>query len=197
MKKIALIGGAFDPIHTGHERMAIHTFTLKMFDQIWIQPCYKSGWGKDMTDSFHRLNMCAMAVAKIREKIRSFSVRLSNYEIKNKITGRTYEILEQMKNDFPDTEFSLVIGQDNADNIDKWERYEEIINMYQFVVMARHNKEPKEWYLKKPHVYVQHKIPDISSTLIRDNISKHWSMYSRYLDSDVLIYMNNCNLYGI
>ena len=195
MKKVALIGGAYDPIHIGHIQMAFETSKLDIFDEVWIMPCYKSGWGKTMTGYYHRLKMCYLAMTYINS-ITKGNVSISNYEIRNKITGKTYEILERMSIDFPDTEFSIVIGQDNADNIEKWERYNYITEKYQFVVCPRDSKTHKLWYFKNPHILISNKLPTISSSDIRKNIRNDFERYVRYVPPDVLDYIINEGIYN-
>jgi len=197
MKKIALIGGAYDPIHIGHVMMAYYTSKLNIFDEVWLMPCYESGWGKKMTDQDHRLNMCYSAMTYIDLITKGSIVRISDYEIKNKITGKTHIILERMEKDFPEYEFSLVIGQDNADNITKWQKHLYIINKYQFVVCPRDNRTPIDWYTKKPHILIENKLPEISSTDIRNGLKNDFGKYAGFVPQKVLEYMFMHELCGL
>jgi len=195
MKKVAILGGSFDPIHIGHIMMVYYTSKLNIFDEVWIMPCYKSAWGKELTDHKHRLKMCQLAMKYINLITKGNIIRVSDYEIKNKITGRTHIILDNLKKKYNDITFSLVIGQDNADNINKWHNYKEIIKQYQFVVLPRDNKKPEKWYLKKPHIYIKDLLPNISSTEIRKGLDDNFSKYTRYIPQDVWKYILDENIY--
>src|ERR1700744_3748150 len=60
--KIALFGGAFDPITTEHIRIAKHIVDGKIAEEVWLIPCYFSYHGKNMTDGEKRVEMCKIAV---------------------------------------------------------------------------------------------------------------------------------------
>lgn len=82
----------------------------------------------------------------------------------------------------------LVIGADNADYIDKWNNYEEIIKNG-IIVIKRENIKVK---LNAPNViYINNDFSNISSTKIRNNLNK----YKLYLDKRVYNYIKDNNLY--
>jgi hypothetical protein len=39
--KVALLGGAFDPIHLGHTEVAAEVLRLGGVDEVWLMPCYE------------------------------------------------------------------------------------------------------------------------------------------------------------
>src|SRR5262249_49056384 len=40
-QKVALLGGAFDPIHRGHIEVAAEVLRLDGVDEVWLMPCYE------------------------------------------------------------------------------------------------------------------------------------------------------------
>ena len=75
-----------------------------------------------------------------------------------------------MKRKWPDVNFSWIIGADNADKINKWYRWQELINTMPFWVVERKGYTLKGgWYDNPPHRVIRHKWKEeISSTMVRD-----------------------------
>lgn len=206
---VAILGGAFDPIHDGH--LAVAKFILDfsaMFDQVWLMPCYAHLYGKKMALSKHRLNMCKLASQGDRRII------TSDYEIAHKLGGETYQLIKTIMNeDFAKHkfDFSFVIGMDNALSFDKWQHFEDLERMVRFVVVPRsgYGKEiKKNWFLKPPHMLLcpEKSLPKISSTEIRRMVKcmgennafskKDEFLLGQNLHPDVLSYIKDHNLYA-
>ena len=168
--KVALLGGAFDPPHIGHIRIAEFVLnTSKTFDEVWIAPCARHMYGKQMEDAEHRLKMCELATRH------DGRIKVFDYEIQNELAGETYHFVKRLleepyaKHKY---DFSIIIGQDNANTFDKWVNYEDLVKMIRFVVVSRSgtDRDPAvDWYLDPPHIYLYggDEIPNISSTDIR------------------------------
>jgi nicotinate-nucleotide adenylyltransferase len=177
---VAILGGAFDPIHKGH--VAIAKFVLDFstaFDQVWLMPCYKHLYGKKMQSPEHRLAMCRLAVEGDRRIV------VSDYEIKNKLGGETYHLAKRLlSEDFAkhQYDFSFVMGMDNANTFDKWQNFEDLERMVRFVIVPRPGypvEKKQSWYMKPPHMFV---FPEwgglygVSSTEIRDKLNHRQSL---------------------
>ena len=200
--KVAIIGGAFNPIHKGHIQLA--QFILKasgMFDEVWLMPAYHHMYNKEMASPEDRLMMCEIA-AKVDARIKVF-----DYEIKHQLRGETYYFFKKLMEEHELTEkyqFAMVIGLDNANSFDKWVNYEDLERLAQFVVIPRKGVQRDlnvDWYLKKPHIFLNMEtdIIEISSTEIRGlfhlNSSQADSELLKVLDKDVFNYIMKNNLY--
>lgn len=196
-KKIAIYGGAFNPITTGHIQVA--QFVLNSnFDEVWLMPAYKHMYNKSMESTEDRLNMCKL-VTQIYDRIKVF-----DYEIRNKLSGETFKLVKKLKNDpdYKDYNFSFIIGQDNANTFNKWSNYEQLEKICSFVVIPRKGVDINknvDWYLNKPHIYLnkENDIIDVSSTLVRNLLNKKINddELKKYIDSNVLDYIKNKKLY--
>jgi nicotinate-nucleotide adenylyltransferase len=201
--KVAILGGAFDPIHVGHIQVAQAVLNYsKAFDEVWLCPCFCHLYGKKMTAPKHRLEMCRLA-AQVDGRIKVF-----DYEIKNKFKGETYHFMKSLlEEDFAKNEynFSLIIGQDNAQSFDRWYNYELLERMCRFIVVPRQGvSTPKgdAWYLKPPHIYLapDEPIMRISSTRVREMFQSSRGICSKevltkVLNSKVLAYIFENKLY--
>jgi nicotinate-nucleotide adenylyltransferase len=201
--KVAVFGGAFDPPHKGHLDVVRYLRMEVGIDQVEVAP---SGLhrhkGAGITDPLHRLEMTDDLFHE------DPNVNVSDFDIlqdpKIEGAGSTYNLMDgldrwwdQMKHmavSFENYEMCCVIGQDNADKIKSFYKWEELLEKYSFIVFPRGDKKPEDdaWYTQEPHIYLKDfDTIDISSTDIRSNP-----------DSDMLPYhtseyIKRHNLYGL
>lgn len=181
-KRIGILGGAFDPVHHSHLKLA--EYALKYVDEVWFQPCYTHMFGKNMTADEHRVAMLRAAVEEVLgDSAKRGKVRISTYEMDQKLSLPTIEILNRMDRSTKNNEFYPIIGQDNADSIEKWRNWQELIATRPFIVFPREgygmhytrsgmipspDYEPLDWYQEEPHLFAKDVIPMNSSTNIRE-----------------------------
>jgi nicotinate-nucleotide adenylyltransferase len=173
-KKIALLGGAFDPIHKGHIELAQFVLnTSKTFDEVWLMPCYQHMYNKQMESAEHRLEMCRIAAQN------DGRLKVFDFEIEQKLSGETYNMVKRLQDTDQakhECDFSVIMGLDNANTFSNWVNYEELERMIRFVVVQRQGYEidPKvDWYLKTPHIFLgDAAINNMSSTRIRSVLAR-------------------------
>jgi len=197
--KVAILGGAFNPVHKGHIQIAQFVLnTSGEFDEVWLMPAYQHMYNKHMESAEDRLAMCELA-AKVDGRIKIF-----DYEIKNQLKGETYYFFKRLKEEKELTEkyqFAMIIGLDNANSFSKWVNYEELERMARFVVIPRPGIERDfnvNWYLKQPHIFLsgENKIMEASSTLVRSIlVGPEPNKVLDYLSEDVYDYIKEHNLY--
>jgi len=192
MVKVGLMGGSFNPPTLGHEFVASLAKGTGV-DEVWLMPCYKSLYGKNLAPDAQRVFMLKLIANKPWLKI-------STWELDNKIEGRTYDIMDRLCDEHPDIDFSFVIGGDNADKVkSQWYRGGELIKKQKFIVIARGGYEIQEdWFKEEPHKYVETDFSsDASSTEVRTLIAE-----GKYIEAQKLLaigtlpYILSYNLYG-
>jgi nicotinate-nucleotide adenylyltransferase len=204
--KVAIFGGAFNPITLGHIQSAQFVLnTSKEFDEVWLMPAYKHMYNKELLPAETRLEMCETA-AKVDGRIKVF-----DYEIRNELSGETYNLFKRLKQDEELNKkynFSMIIGLDNANTFDKWVNYDELERMARFVVIPRKGYERDlnvDWFLKQPHIYLncENSIIDVSSTLVRNMLKRYYAFNNKkvldeladFLHIDVIEYIIHNKLY--
>ena len=205
--KVALYGGAFDPITNGHIQTAKFVLdTSNEFDEVWILPCFHHMYNKNMAPAEHRLEMCRLA-SETDKRIKVF-----DYEIKNKFFGETFYLVKRLKEETSLTEiynFSMIIGLDNANTFDSWVNYKELERIMKFVVVPRKGVEKidtVDWYLNPPHIFLNKEktgIIEASSTELRKLMKSYWRTPTEKkkikllekLDPKVFNYILKNNLY--
>lgn len=181
--QIAVLGLAGDPPHEGHK--SLMWLASQYVDEVWLMPCYLHKFKKPIASPEQRLAMCQMIG------------KTSDYEIVNRLEGYTFELVNGLRRDFPQYEFSIVIGQDNANHINHWVRWEELIGSTRFIVMPRGDRKVlKDWYLHNGHIFVNEPNQEYSSTEIRKLIAnKNFEEAAKHLDAEVLKYILENELY--
>jgi len=200
--KVAILGGAFNPITIGHIQLAQFVLnTSREFDEVWLMPAYKHMYNKHMVSAEDRLRMCELS-SQIDGRIKVF-----DYEIRNELAGETFNFFKRLKTEETLNErynFSMIIGQDNANTFDKWVNYTELERMVRFVVVPRKGIERDvnvNWYLKEPHIYLnsENSIMEVSSTEVRAILNQEgidkYKQLEGLLHPDVIKYIYNNKLY--
>lgn len=159
--RVGIIGGAFDPITEGHIGMTkvLHP-SFGILDEIWMMPCCTHRFGKGMTPFHHRLQMCYI----LSQETRKFAA--SGFEGMD--FGSTYDMLVALKAQYKTLDFYFIVGNDNANCIQQWYRWQEVIAMIPFIVIERQGSPlTATWCRQSPHFIVNLNIPEISSTEAR------------------------------
>ena len=198
MKRVALLGGAFDPITVSHELILSFLLSNKVVDAVWFMPCYTHSYGKKMASFEDRMTMTRMIADKYNAE--EEKVKVSDFESTYETGGQTYPTLIKFLetyNSKNDHLFHFIIGLDNALTIDKWDDYEKLINLIPFIVLPRGPDPPKpdSWFLQKPHLYFGdfHDPNDGSSTKVRNSLRE--SRTSPLIQPEILQYVLEHDLY--
>ena len=121
-KKVGIMGGTFNPIHNGHLMLADRAMEQFALDEIVFIPCgipYMKE-GQSVLPGQVRAEMTGLAIQNKN------SYRLSNMEIERQGNTYTYETLERLKEEQPETDFYFILGADSLFNLDKWAKPERI-----------------------------------------------------------------------
>ena len=169
MKRVGIFGGAFDPPHIGHLRLAQQCRERLGLEELLIVPTFHSPHKPNPnTDFDHRLEMCRRT---FQGKIYTVS------DVERQIGGEGYTIntLRKIKESYPHgTKFFLIIGGDMLFYFDKWFRYESILKECNVVAAAREEDSYADLTEKAAelgHVKVLNlPVTEISSTEIRDKL---------------------------
>jgi nicotinate (nicotinamide) nucleotide adenylyltransferase len=195
--RVAILGGAFDPVNVGHVEVAREVLRLGSVDEVWLMPCFEHLSGKKMAPAEDRIEMCRLAVRGER------GLGVFDYEVRHRFRGETYHSIKKLLAEEiarNQCEFSFVIGQDNADNFSSWSNAERLERMIRFIVLPREGQKAPSlsaWYLKPPHAFLHdaRQVQATSSTEVRRLLREESCAVERLLNPDVLDYVRSRNLY--
>lgn len=176
IKKLAIMGGTFDPIHIGHLMTAEEVRNEFGIDQVVFiptgQPPHKKG--KRVTDSEHRYLMSVLAT------VENPSFHVSRIEIDRPGMTYTVDTIKEIKKLYaPDTKIYFITGADAVHEILTWNRVDELMKICEFVAVTRPGykrrqlkgkvDELKQSYECKVH-YLEVPALAISSSDIRERV---------------------------
>jgi nicotinate-nucleotide adenylyltransferase len=188
--QIGLFFGSFNPIHIGHMALANYMLSFNKLDEIWfvISPHNPLKEKASLLNQNQRLYMVNVAVedfSKFKSSTIEFHLPQPSY---------TINTLAHLKEKYPDHIFSLIIGQDNLVNFNKWKNHEEILRNHKLLVYPRPNS-PKSPFDSHPNVVLTNApLMDISSTFIRNAI-KDKKDVRFFVTEKVWDYIDSMNLY--
>ncbi len=134
MTKTGIFGGAFNPVHNGHVRLAEEAVKQLKLKKLLIIPTFDSPHkSTKLADFDARMEMCRLAFGHIA------GVEVS--DIERRLGGKSFTIntIRELKRIYPDEQFFLLIGGDMLFGFEKWFKYESILNEAKVCAVARDN----------------------------------------------------------
>ena len=164
--RIGIYGGTFNPVHHGHlilARQALEEFNL---DRLIFVPAAESPFKiqNHTAPAGDRLAMLRLAIAGEDR----FSV--DPLEIERGGISYSIDTVKMFRSRDPEAELFFLVGEDNADRLTEWHRFEELKKLVCFVVLSR-----SEDFESSEYPVVQRRI-EISSTEIRNRVAKQESI---------------------
>lgn len=132
-KRVGLFGGSFDPIHHGHVEVAHYVHKNQSLDEVWFLIEKEHRYKNHIAPYENRLEMVKLATKSHEHLVAD---RLSMQR-----EGRTHSLqtIEELVEQFPDYDFSLIVGVDVFAFLDKWKEVAEFCNIVDFIVVSRPN----------------------------------------------------------
>lgn len=198
MVKIGIYGGSFDPPHKGHRLLAESLAEFCGAEMVIVIPTamspFKTTSGASSQD---RLNMCKLAFD-------SPLFQVSDLEIKRGGKSYTVDTLCQVKELYPDSQLFLFMGEDMLLSLDRWYKYEEILELCTPVAACRTQRLEKLSVMRdfvneklggEGKAMVSSCVPvEISSTEIREELTNGGHSF---IDEKVYEYIISRGLYNV
>ena len=164
--KTGIFGGSFNPIHNGHIRLARQMLALSRLDEIWfvVSPQNPLKRQADLLDDRQRLDMVRLALTEEPQ------MTACDYEFRLPRPSYTWNTLQSMSRDYPDREFTLLIGGDNWADFDRWYHHDDILGNYPIVIYPRGGSQVDAEALPAGVTLANTGLIGISSTEVRRRI---------------------------
>ncbi len=133
MRRIGIYGGSFNPVHFGHVGLAKWVIENTDLDELWlmVSPNNPLKPANLLAPEGERLAAVSKAIQDIPH------VKASDFEFYLPRPSYTANTLRELQKAYPDTEFTLVIGEDNIAIFDRWREYEFILANFRIFVYPR------------------------------------------------------------
>lgn len=196
--KIAVYGGAFNPIHLGHEEIIKALNDEYDFDKILIIPSKISPHKSNdyLVSCEARLKMCEISLKEYKK------CEVSDIEIRLDGVSYTVNTLTELKKRYTDDELYLVCGSDMFLSLLNWKEPKKIFSMAKILAFIRDNEEKSRLNEYKAKLescgatveFCTVKIPPYSSTDIRSSVKENKSI-EKFVNKNVAEYIRENNLY--
>ena len=191
--QIGLYFGSFNPIHVGHLIIANHLAEHTPLEQVWlvVSPHNPHKAKHTLARDRDRLNMVQIAIEG------SDNLRASDIEFRLPKPSYTIDTLVYLEEQYPQHQFSIIIGGDNLATLDKWKNFELLLERYTIYVYPRTNSLDSP-FAKHPHIHLLPDVPmmDISASFIRNALQTRKSI--RFLVPEpVREYIEQAGLYVV
>jgi len=133
-RRIALYGGTFDPVHTGHLAVAHGLSKLFALDEVFFIPAYVAPHKREVnvTRALHRYAMLALATQS------DARFRISTVELDAPERPYTFETLSRMQASLGlENQLYFIMGADSWMEIATWREWERVLELANHIVVAR------------------------------------------------------------
>ena len=192
MKKIGLYPGTFNPIHNGHITLANYFVNNTELDEVWVLLTPQNPFKKidNLIEDEHRLEMANKTFNHLKD------IKVSDIEFQLNKPNYTIDTINRLTKDFPNLQFTLLIGEDNFANFDQWKDYTKILDLVNVFVYPRNTITNANKELIKNNKIIMLDAPniEISSDEIRIRM-KDGNDIKSYLPKKVYNYIIEKKLY--
>ena len=133
MNKIGLYLGTFNPIHNGHIALANYFINNTDLDEVWVVLTPQNPFKKNnnLIQDNHRLEMANNTFNHLK------NIKVSDIEFQLDKPNYTIDTINRLSKDFPNQQFTLLIGEDNLVNFHHWKDYSKILDLVEVYVYPR------------------------------------------------------------
>jgi nicotinate-nucleotide adenylyltransferase len=191
LKRFALFGGTFDPVHNAHLALAFAALTDLHLDAVrWVpagQPWQKT---RRITDAVHREAMLRLALGDEPRFV------VDRIEIERNGPSYTLDTVRELQAAMPGHEWWLLIGHDQYAGLHTWSGWQELLGRVVLAVANRPGEAPDVHpdVQRFPHRRVPLAMLDISSTDIRRRVAEGGDI-SKLVPPEVARYIDQHALY--
>ncbi len=143
-QRIALYGGTFDPVHTGHVEIARRVSELFEIEKLLFIPAQMAPHkiGRPVTEPIHRYAMLALATQNDPKLL------ISTFELDAPDRRYTVDTIEYFQRLFGDEcKLFFIMGADSWSEITTWREWERLLTMTNHIVVTRPGYEPAKLHV--------------------------------------------------
>jgi len=169
--KVGLFFGSFNPIHIGHLIIANHILNETDLRKIWfvVSPHNPLKPSSSLLNEYDRFHLVQKAVEENNH------LRASDIEFSLPKPSYTVHTLAYLQEKYFAYSFSMIMGSDSFQNLNKWKNFETIIGNYPIIIFKRPGFEIEN-KLNAQIKIMQAPLLEISATHIRELIREEKSI---------------------
>lgn len=178
--KIGIYGGSFNPIHFGHTGLAQWVVENTDLDEVWlmVSPNNPLKDASILADEQKRLAAAKEAISDGR-LASGKRIIVSDFEFTLPRPNYTANTLRELQKQYPQHEFTLIIGEDNLEIFPKWRESTYLLENFRILVYPRKGSEKsveqmmqelETAHIKEVQLLANAPYFEISSTELRKNL---------------------------
>jgi nicotinate-nucleotide adenylyltransferase len=131
LKRVAIYGGTFDPVHNGHVEVARAVLKFFELDELLFVPAWVPPHKRNLklTSAFHRFGMLALATQADRRLL------ISTVELDSPDRPYAVDTIARMLK--PDRQLFFLIGADSWNEITTWFEWQKLLTLCDLIVVTR------------------------------------------------------------
>ena len=168
---IGLMGGSFNPAHSGHKLISELAIKRLSLDKLWwlVSPQNPLKPKDDMAGIEERVQHAAKVSGHPKIKVMTIESYLN--------TQYTIEILEILTQRFPSTRFVWIMGADNLVQFSEWKDWEKIASLVRIAVFDRPNFSLKSLASKMPRRFFRNRLRERQGLALRNKFPPAWIFF--------------------
>lgn len=218
----ALFGGTFDPPHLGHREAVRGLFRFPGVGRVFILPSpippqKVSSATPEQRMEMARLNFSGTPSDPYPAEVTIHPIELERAQANPGRPSYTFDTLRELKSELP--EIAFVIGTDQLAKLSTWHRFPELLGLCHWIVLERklqhleiasktlqkwasggliRQKNERQWITRFGTLLqiVPTEAPGISSTAVRETLTKTGEPPENSLLPEVLAYLKLHRIYG-
>lgn len=175
-KKVGLYFGSFNPVHIGHLIVANTVLDKTDLDEVWfvISPMSPDKQNINLVHHDERFKILREALTDNNQ------LHISTIEFDMEQPNYTYKTLTRLRKKYPENNFGIIMGSDNAVSLKQWVGIEEWQKHHKLYVVERPNSYLEHgslrWYGEGKYKVIEMPEVGISSTIIRQKVKDQESI---------------------
>ena len=200
LSRVGILGGTFDPVHSGHVQIALHAKNGAMLDRVIFVPASQPRLkpGEPSATAAQRMAMVQMAVDGLD------GLEVADVELRRDGPTRTVDTLRELRGSLgPDIELFFILGLDVLTRFDEWVEPARVVELARLLAVSRPGYSGFDWedfYSRNPYARgrvdcVETSPVDVSASELRARIAAGLPVRGLVPES-VERYIRDNGLYG-
>ena len=172
--RIGVMGGSFDPPHTGHIHLIETAQRRLQLDWVWIFPARGNPLKHTATDFSDRFAAAARTLSGPRARVSPMEGEL----------GLTYtiELVAMLQRLAPQARFVWIMGGDNLRQFHRWRDWRAIAKRLPIAILSRPLEGPTPRFSRFTQAFARRQIPSDQAKTLADRAAPAWVYLPAPLD---------------
>jgi nicotinate-nucleotide adenylyltransferase len=172
---IGIMGGSFDPPHSGHAHVIETARRTLGLDRVWVFVAPGNPLKRTQTAFVDRFASAQRRLGGRRTVISKLEAELGLIY--------TIDLLKRLKRRAPHARFVWIMGGDNLAQFHRWRRWKEIARLVPIAVVSRPGASPKAGLSRFAATFPRARLPEDAARMLAGRKPPAWVWISAPLDA--------------